>query len=421
MKVVHCSTSVNSSSANTRIHKALLKQGINSWILTMYNNTDNVSNVLETTEYGIKFSMMRRFLYYVNIAECFFLDKICKLTKGMPYTWAFIGNDLYKTTMIKSADIIHIHCVNSGYLSLRQIKHIVQLEKPVVITLHDSWFLTGGCHVLAGCDDYKNGCKKCMKIEKCRNITRNRCRIKRNILKSSNVYFTAPSKWTYNNYLKSGLPEKRCLVIGNTLDYDVFKANMDKKNTDGRVNLLFGAINSTETPYKGFKYLIAMLKLLYDTLPDLADKMDLHIFGSNGSDEEILKKYNCKFEGYIENEREMARLYSMSDIYIVPSLEDSFNQTVLESCACETPVVSFRTGGISDIIVHKCTGYLAEYKDTEDLLKGVRWILRNNNNNCIGKSARNYVKQVFSEKKISSQYIGIYNSLYYSRHSRESG
>lgn len=411
MKVVHCSTSVNNTSANTRIHKALLKRGIDSWILTMYGNTSGVPNILEVTKYGVKYYILRRLLYYANIIEFFFLDRICKLRHGMPYTWATWGINICKTPIIKNADIIHIHCINSEYMSLKNIEDIILLGKPVVITLHDSWFLTGGCHVLDGCENYMTGCKSCGEIKRCRRITRRCYRKKRNMLKKRNVYYTAPSQWTYNNYLRSGLAREKCVIIGNTLNYDIFKPSSQREQRNGSIRLLFGAVNSTETPYKGFAYLIDMLKLFHDMKPDLTQRIELHIFGAYGSEEDILKEYNCKFEGYIKNEKEMARLYDMSDIYIVPSLEDSFNQTVLESCACETPVVSFKTGGICDIIKHKQTGYLAEYKNARDLMQGVEWILSNNKDNCIGKAARNDVKVRFSEEQIASRYIEVYNDI----------
>ena len=214
-------------------------------------------------------------------------------------------------------------------------------------------------------------------------------------------------------YIKSGLKKDKCCIIGNTLNFDIFKPsrNVYASDCDRKIKLLFGALNGVETPYKGFGYLVEMLQLLYNNHIELADKIELHIFGAETSNEGILDKFHCKFWGYIASELEMARLYDMCNIYIVPSLEDSFNQTVLESCACATPVVSFQTGGICDIIRHKETGYLAQYKDAADLLNGVFWILRNNINNSIGIAARQDVKKRFAEAIIAKQWSELYTSL----------
>lgn len=414
MKVVHCSTGVSFSSANYRIHLALIKSGIHSEILTLYKNPKNMLNVHDISEYGKKYAIHQRCAYYFNILEFYYLDKIAGLMKGMPFTTGKIGVNICEIPLIREADIIHIHCVNAGFLGFNSIRKIIKLNKPIIITLHDSWFLTGGCHVLNGCSEFENGCANCKELKHLNRISESLFKEKSKLL-SSEIVLTAPSRWTYYNIKKSKLLSKnKSYIIGNTLDFEIFSTIREqevceilgKKKKSKKIKLLFGALNSTITPYKGFSYLVEALNEMLYRYPEIAQNVELNIFGANEQPNSVVSKFQYTYWGYISDERKLAAIYNYCDIYVVPSLEDSFNQTVLESCACGTPVVSFRTGGICDIIQHKKTGYLAKYKDSKDLLHGILWMLDKRKD--IGNQAQKYVRNTYSQKEIAYQFIRIY-------------
>ena len=104
----------------------------------------------------------------------------------------------------------------------------------------------------------------------------------------------------------------------------------------------------------------------------------------------------------------MAKCYSAADAFIVPSLEDNLPNTVLESLACATPVVAFRTGGIPDMVKHMENGYLAAYQSAEDLADGLEWLYHHEDATSIQKSARQTVLHGFSEKIVAKQHIALY-------------
>ena len=70
-------------------------------------------------------------------------------------------------------------------------------------------------------------------------------------------------------------------------------------------------------------------------------------------------------------------VYNASDIFIVPSLADNQPTTVMESLCCGTPGCWFDVGGIPDMIKHKENGYLAKYRDAEDIANGIKFCLEN--------------------------------------------
>jgi glycosyltransferase involved in cell wall biosynthesis len=91
------------------------------------------------------------------------------------------------------------------------------------------------------------------------------------------------------------------------------------------------------------------------------------------------------------NNSGLALIYNAADTFVSPSLEEAFGQTFNESIFCGTPAVSFEKTGTEDIIEHKINGYLAEYKNIEDLARGIEWCLYNLDrveikNNLLGRN-----------------------------------
>ena len=108
----------------------------------------------------------------------------------------------------------------------------------------------------------------------------------------------------------------------------------------------------------------------------------------------------------------MAALYSMADVYVNPSLQESFGYTILESMLCGTPVVAFRTGAVSELVAHKENGYLADYKSVEDLAEGIMWVLSSANMERISAGTRSSVLDKFPEGASASAHISLYKSIF---------
>ena len=104
-------------------------------------------------------------------------------------------------------------------------------------------------------------------------------------------------------------------------------------------------------------------------------------------------------------------MFSSADMMIVPSKLETFGLTALESMSCGTPVVAFENTGLSDIIEHKKTGYLAKYLDLKDLLSGINWIINNPSKEIIKENSRKRVEKFFSDKVILDKYKKIYKNL----------
>ena len=415
MKVVHLSTSVSSASANYRLHCALQKQGIESCILVEKESKKDEKIIYAPRD-------RRRKLEEKTIGR--FLD-IClrrwyKLPSVMPFSHGQTGTYVSGYQEIQEADIIHLHWI-CHYQSVRTIKKLIATGKPIVWTCHDSWPFTGGCHVRYGCDRFSKACGKCpiLRSAEAHDITRYILKTKRKHWKGNDITFIAPSKWMKKNINNSALfSANRCEVIPNAIDLETF-CPLDGEEIQKRsgyikeqekVHLLFGA-ESAVTPYKGFSYLLLILEELCEQNPEFAKKAVLHIIGAEHHDAPILQKYECHYWGYVRDEKKMAAIYNIADIYVYPSIDDNLPNMIMESLACGTPVAAFDTGGISDMVEHKENGYIAAYKNTEELKEGILWICYNNQENCLGKQGRKKVEDNYGFERIAKQHIELYTRL----------
>jgi len=166
--------------------------------------------------------------------------------------------------------------------------------------------------------------------------------------------------------------------------------------------VLFGAFGGTEDPRKGFTYLRDTFKLL----PDSSD-IELVVFGSNQA-EELDINLPVHQIGRLQDVVSMVLLYSACDVFALPSLQDNLPNTLLESLACGTPCVAFDTGGISDIIQHQQNGYLATFKDTQDLANGIQWTLAQS---LPAIDIHQHTVDRYNLPHIAQQYIQLYQSV----------
>jgi glycosyltransferase involved in cell wall biosynthesis len=104
-------------------------------------------------------------------------------------------------------------------------------------------------------------------------------------------------------------------------------------------------------------------------------------------------------------------LYNATDIFVLPSLEDNLPNTIMESMACGTPVLAFKTGGIPEMIDHKVNGYLAEYNSVDDLKEGILNLLQHKNPEELSKAAVDKVYMNYRQVIVAQRYEEVYQSL----------
>lgn len=415
MKVVHLSTSVSGASANTRLHKSLIKLGIDSTILVQGQSPD-----VKKVQYADTNRRRRWAERTIGRMLRILIRRWYGLTQDMPFSHGETGIDVSNYAVIQEADVIHLHWI-CNYQSIRTIRRLIETGKPIVWTCHDSWPFTGGCHVRYGCNRFTEKCGKCPILQSGRqhDITSYILAHKKREWKNNQIAFIAPSRWMKDNIKKSSLfSNNACKVIPNAVDLQTFRKMSDLeldqitgyKKDKRKLHLLFGA-EAVKSPYKGFGYVLDVLEQLKKENPELAEKTVLHIIGAGKCDEVILQQYECEYWGFIRNEIKMAAIYNLADIYLYPSIDDNLPNMIMESLSCETPVVAFDTGGITDMVEHKKNGYVASYKNSQELKEGILWVYRNNQNNCLGEQGRRKTTELYNFDTIAHEHIKFYEEL----------
>ncbi len=407
MKVVHLSTCISFYSANLRIQKALTDAGIDSKILELYDigHYDGVSLIDRPVPFKI-YSRIRS--QYESVCA---KKKCPDITMG-PYSRGQVGIDIAGNKDIQDADIINLHWIN-GFLSIRGIEQLIDTGKPIVWTVHDSWPFTGGCHVRYGCEHYQTGCDECFYFSnsKNKNLSLKILSEKKQSWRNNQITFIAPSNWMKQCIEKSELFNHNHIYnIPNPINTEVFKPSNCKIN-DGKFHVLFGAVDAVSVPYKGFRFLLEAMKYLVKKNPQIQDELVLDIFGSREISKEILGQFICNNLGFLDSEQALADAYNNADVYVLPTLDDNFPGTILESLSCGTPAVSFNVGGIPDLIDHKVNGYIAKYKDTADLAEGIMYVYNENQNNRLGKAGREKVMNCFDNEIVAKRYIEMYHNI----------
>jgi glycosyltransferase involved in cell wall biosynthesis len=167
--------------------------------------------------------------------------------------------------------------------------------------------------------------------------------------------------------------------------------------------IIMGAAKLNDS-IKGFDFLRQALSFLKRKEKDLL----LVLFGKIKDDALFLSNMSVEYVnmGLLSDMSVIAELYAAADVTVVPSYYEAFGQTLIESMACGCPVVSFNNSGQMDVINHQINGYLAEYKNPEDLAAGIERVLKNTEklglpDACVKKVKENYSEAVVAEKNIS--------------------
>lgn len=322
----------------------------------------------------------------------------------------FSSDHILKTEEFKKADIIHCHNLHSNYFNLSTLEKISRV-KPTIWTFHDMWPITSHCAHAFDEKVQNNGFFTCPALnippaiawhnEKYLEKT------KGEIYKNSNFHIVTPSKWLADKVGQSVLKNKPPSVIYNGIDTSVFKPH-DKQKCRQSLGLpsdkqiiLVVAKGGASNPWKGGNY-------AQNVIGAFNDHPGAFFVDLGGNTNHFISK--VKMVSYIANRDTLSKYYSAADMLLYPSVADNCPLVVLEAMACGLPVVSFATGGIPELIEHKINGYIARYKDVDDLITGVEWMFSHSSaeHAAISEAIITKIRSDFSLQKMTGQYLNLY-------------
>ena len=330
------------------------------------------------------------------------------------------GTDITRLPEFQEADVIHLHWVNQGMLSLRCIRKILDSGKPVVWTMHDIWPATAICHLTLDCRHFENRCQQCRLLPGGGSVNDLAAQVwqrKQRILSGRHIHFVACSQWLAEEARHSALLQGQIVTsIPNPIDTHFYRPH-DKQEARQLLGLpaegpvvLFASQRVTNQ-YKGMNYLIAACQQLAAQHPKLRATMTVAILG--GHAEEIVGQmpFRTHALGYVNDEQRIVAVYNAADVFVLPSLSENLPNTIMEAMACGVPSVAFRVGGIPEEIDHRQNGYVANYQDSDDLAQGIWWTLFEADQESLRKACLQKVSHCYSQQSVANRYFELYEGL----------
>ena len=397
MKIVHLETAYTGmGNAVIRLHEMLLNNGYDSVVL------NQESAIVNDTILEIKRN--NKIKGYFNRKFCG-LSLLGKLSNSYYYSPdALFRFNIIRNQEVKDADCICLHWTHGLFLNLGDIEDLCKLEKPVVIFFHDKWYMTGGCNHNFECRGFLNDCKNCPMFKWKKLSPYIQFSRKKNLYtKYRNLYFVNFSHWMDRCFMETGIYQgNNHFVISPLIDDTVFHP-IQKEYARKELNLpankeyiSFGSVSSLTNEYKGAPF-------LFDAIKKLKKRRNIHLI-MFGSEKKIDIGIPYTSFGIVKDEHLMSLVNSASDVYVAPSLAESYGMAVMENLLCGTPVVAFKTASMPELVEDKQNGYLAEYKNSQDLCQGINYVLDNIREN-------NFKMPDYSTKRESDAYIRFFNSL----------
>jgi glycosyltransferase involved in cell wall biosynthesis len=137
-----------------------------------------------------------------------------------------------------------------------------------------------------------------------------------------------------------------------------------------------------------------------------------------GHAEEVVEQLPMKAYplGYVNEEQRIVDVYNAADVFVLPSLSENLPNTIMEAMACGVPCVAFKVGGIPEEIDHLKNGYVAAYRDAEDLAKGIEWVLKEADYESLSQQAVHKVMQCYSQQSVAVKYLEVYQQAMAFKH-----
>jgi glycosyltransferase involved in cell wall biosynthesis len=360
-----------------RWHSHLLKAGVESRVLCFQKSADNPEVFSPSVPPDRIEATKSRATQERWIDDCrtSFSDNF--------FSQPFFANRLLCEELADWADVLHLHWISRA-LNLSNLVDLAAVGKPLVLTPHDLWSVTGGCHYPAGCQQFRESCRVCpMVTEDSQPFVEISHRLKRAIFSQTLSALVCPSAWIQKEI--AGCQEFAAIqsfVIPYSYDSTEFWPE-DKaiaRSTLGIPSdctwLLFIADRLSETR-KGFTHFLQLLQRTEERMRALGrEKSFAVLIAGQGEDiSEIDLGVPVIRLGFLSGASQLRLAYSSADLLIYMGLEDNLPNVITEALACGTPVLGYATGGVVDQVRSGENGILVPSGDLKGATNALEELL----------------------------------------------
>lgn len=417
MKILHLGTNDikgGAARAAFRVHTALRKLGYDSTMLVANRDSDDptVTAFAPSRDFATR---LRCRLRRRQIFREFARYRATRPPGVEPFTDDRSMHAIDLVRQLPPCDVINLHWV-AGFVDYHAFFSALPQRTAVVWRLADMNVMTGGCHYDEGCGKFLSGCGQCPQLGSSDPLDLSkriweRKRRTFDSLNPSRLHLVANNTWTADQIRKSPLLGKfPVTIIPNMIDTDVFAPRdqyfaRDALGLPKEAKILLFVADSATNKRKGFLVLAEALK-------GLSEVGNILLLSVGGGKARLDSRIQHVHLDRSSNDRWLSLIYSAADVFVVPSLQECFPNTALESMACGTPVVGFDVGGIPDLVRHGTTGQLVPVGDSGALRHAITHLL-NAPSTCrqMAAECRKIVMEEYSYDLLGMRYARLYESL----------
>lgn len=310
-------------------------------------------------------------------------------------------------------DIIHLRNLHSNYIHVNMLlRYLAKEQIPTVITLHDCWFYTGRCshYTINKCEQWKTACKRCPNnrnnmpswfFDRSKKMWLDK---KKYFSRLEHLAVVGVSDWitkeASQSFLSCGKIMKR---IYNWIDLERFSPRDSREfrhsiGLDDRF-ILLGVASKWEIGKGLHRFLTLAEKLPEDFMVILVGAID----------EEVLLPGNVRNIPFCTDLDQLAMLYSVSDVLVSLSREETFGKVMAEALACGTPLVVYNSTACPELVGERC-GYVATHNRLKEIYDGILQIYENKKE-YYSQHCRRFAIEKFSLSHGIEAYIELYDTL----------
>lgn len=408
--VNHCDARGGAAIVTFRLLQSLRSRGIDARmvVFTKTSHEPMIDNVGLRFVRGIRFCLERLKMLAID---------------GVPYSRIFqvstgdFAINIHSHPWIKEADIVCLNWFNQGLLGLKGIRRLHQMGKKIVWTMHDMWAFTGICHHAYECDHYLDRCGSCMFVSgggSPDDISHRMWERKKALYADVPMTFVAVSHWLEQKARHSSLlADQRVTTIHNAFPVNQFYVQplsyVDLLVTESRPNLiLFGAAR-LDDPIKGLDYAIDAFNEIFDNYPEIATKTEVHFFGTMRDPSKLQRlRLAYRWRGPVTDFKILRYLYACAKVVVSTSLYETLGGTLVEGQAGGAIPVTFGGDGREDVVTHLKNGYIASYRDSSDIARGILWAL---DAKIPRQQLHDSVVERFGPQATSQKYIELFSEI----------
>lgn len=307
-------------------------------------------------------------------------------------------------------DIIHLRNLHEYYINIPLLLNYIHRKKiAVVITLHDCFFFTGYCpyYTINNCNKWKTGCSKCGYYNL--NVERMFSDKYKYLSKIERLAVVGVSDWVTNEARQSKILGNAKVItrIYNWIDLNLFKP------CEGTI------VNDLKRMYKiENRFVILCVSAVWskrkrlDDVLSVAEKLgdDYRIILIGDINETVNLPANIISIPIQYEIKELVKFYSVADVFMHLSLEETFGKVTAESLACGTPAIVYNSTASPELVSEGCGIVINEVGDIDSIIQAIKEIKGKGkffySNNC-----RQYAVRNFNMKNNAKSYLEIYKTL----------